>query len=125
LDIDIAPTVLDLAGILPPENMQGKSVLPLITSRSVPGREEWFYEYFEWPNPEKVAPHQGIRTKTHKMIAYTQGDQEHELYDLKNDPMETQNLWGRPEHAAVQRELLARMTELSAKIPSRSGADVG
>ena len=123
LDVDIAPTLLDLAGIQPPGTMQGRSVLsPDHATRS---RKEWFYEYFEWPNPEGVAPHQGIRTETHKLIAYTQGEKEHELYDLKNDPKETQNLWGRPEHADVQRDLLARMAELSAKIPSRSGADVG
>jgi arylsulfatase A-like enzyme len=125
LDIDIAPTVLDLAGISPPEAMQGKSILPLLKDRSASARKEWFYEYFEWPNPEKVAPHKGIRTETHKLIVYTQNDQEHELYDLKADPMETQNLWGRPESSTVQQDLLDRMTELSAKIPIRSGAGVG
>ena len=125
LDIDIAPTLLELAGVHVPQAMQGKSVLPLLSDRSAAGREEWFYEYFEWPNPEKVAPHHGIRTETHKLIAYTLDTREHELYDLKTDPMETQNLWDRPEHAEVQRDLLARMAELSAKIPVRSGPDVG
>src|SRR6202000_2797430 len=91
LDIDIAPTVLDLAGITPPEAMQGKSLLPALKDRSAGARKEWFYEYFEGPNPEKVAPHKGIRTETHKLIVYTQNDQEHEFYDLKADPMETQN----------------------------------
>ena len=124
LDIDIAPTFLDLAGIQPPAIMQGKSVLSPVSDRATQSKE-WFYEYFEWPNPEGVAPNQGIRTETHKLIAYTQGEKEHELYDLKNDPKETQNLWGRPEHADVQRDLLARMAELSAKIPTRSGPDVG
>ncbi len=125
IDVDIAPTLLDLAGVRPPEAMQGKSVLPLLADRAARGREEWFYEYFEWPNPEGVAPSQGIRTETHKLIAYTDGSNEHELYDLKNDPKETQNLWGHPEHAAVQRDLLARMAELSSKIPTRSGPGVG
>ena len=124
LDIDIAPTLLDLAGVPAPATMQGTSVLPLLHDAKG-GRKEWFYEYFEWPNPEGVAPHQGIRTETHKLIAYTQGEKEHEMYDLRTDPKETQNLWGRPEHAAVQRELLERMDALSAKIPTRSGPDVG
>jgi len=124
LDIDIAPTLLDLAGLQVPSTMQGKSVLPLLHGGEQ-GRKEWFYEYFEWPNPEKVALHHGIRTETHKLIAYTQGEKEHELYDLKNDPKETQNLWGRPEHAAVQQDLLARMNALSAKIPALTGPGVG
>lgn len=125
LDIDIAPTLLDLAGVPAPKTMQGQSVLPLTKGGPEKGREEWFYEYFEWPNPEKVAPHRGIRTKTHKLIEYTQGEKEHELYDLKNDPQEIQNLWNRPQHAAIQKALLARMEELSSQIPTRSGADVG
>lgn len=125
LDIDIAPTLLDLAGVPVPEGMQGKSVLPLIRSKEEKGREEWFYEYFEWPNPEGVAPHKGIRTLTHKLIVYTQNENERELYDIKNDPMETRNLWGQQEYAAVQQQLLARMEALAAKIPVRSGPDVG
>lgn len=124
LDIDIAPTLLDLAGVQAPSTMQGKSVLPMLHGKEQ-GRKEWFYEYFEWPNPEKVAPHQGIRTETHKLIAYTQGEKEHELYDLRSDPKETENLWGRPEHAAIQEDLLARMDALSAKIPARTGPEVG
>jgi arylsulfatase A-like enzyme len=125
LDVDIAPTLLDLAGVPAPQAMQGKSVLPLLRSKEEKCREEWFYEYFEWPNPEGVAPHKGIRTLTHKLIVYTRNESERELYDLTNDPQETRNLWGQPEHAAVQRELLARMAALEAKIPVRSGADVG
>lgn len=124
LDVDIAPTMLDLAGVRVPEAMQGTSVLSLLENRAAKGREEWFYEYFEWPNPEKVAPHRGIRTRTHKLIAYTQEPKEHELYDLRNDPLETQNLWGRAEYAEIQKDLLARLAELSAKIPIRTGADV-
>lgn len=125
LDIDMAPTLLDLADVPAPATMQGKSVLPLVKHGAEKGRTEWFYEYFEWPNPEGVAPNRGIRTETHKLIEYTLGDKEHELYDLKNDPKETQNLWARPEHAATQRDLLARMAELSASIPSKTGNDVG
>jgi arylsulfatase A-like enzyme len=125
LDIDIAPTLLDLAGVPAPKEMQGKSLLPLIADKTKKLREEWFYEYFEWPNPEGVVPHQGIRTETHKLIEYTQGPAEYELYDLKNDPLERQNLWGRPEAAQIQQDLLARMRKLAATIPSRTGKDVG
>ena len=114
LDVDIAPTLLELAGIQPLKAMQGKSVLSPVSDHATESRKEWFYEYFEWPNPEGVAPHQGIRTETHKLIAYTQGEKEYELYDLKSDPGETQNLCDCPDLAGVQQNLLARTAELSA-----------
>ena len=60
-----------------------------------------------------------------KLIAYTQSDKEHDLYNLKNDPQETQNLWSRPEHGIVQQDLLAHMNALSIKNPARAGSEVG
>jgi arylsulfatase A-like enzyme len=119
LDTDLAPTFLDLAGLPIPAHMQGKSVLPLAKAADPSFRKEWYYEYFEWPNPEAVRPCRGIRTERYKLIHYMMEPQEYEIYDLQSDPGETQNLYGRPEHAALQKHLLERLEALRAKIPVR------
>jgi arylsulfatase A-like enzyme len=122
LDTDLAPTFLDLAGVQIPEHMQGKSVIPLAKAADPSFRKEWYYEYFEWPNPEAVRPHRGIRTEQHKLIHYVMEPQEFELYDLANDPGEMQNLYGQPQYHAVQQELWKRLQKLQAEIPKRKAA---
>jgi arylsulfatase A-like enzyme len=119
LDIDLAPTFLNLAGVPAPLLMQGKSVLPLAKAPDPSFRKEWYYEYFEWPNPEGVRPHRGIRTEQYKLIHYVMEPQEFELYDLARDPGETQNLYGQPQYLALQQRLLGRIDELKGQIPER------
>jgi arylsulfatase A-like enzyme len=119
LDTDIAPTLLDLAGVPIPNHMQGKSILPLAKKADPEFRKEWYYEYYEWPNPEKVAPHRGIRTEQYKLIQYVLDPSEGELYDLRADPNEHNNLYGKAEHAALQARLTERLNLLRAKIPER------
>ena len=119
LDIDMAPTFLDLAGLPIPSHMQGKSVLPLARAADPAFRDEWYYEYYEWPNPENVRPHRGIRTDQFKLIHYVMEPQEFEMYDLKNDPNETQNLYGNSRYADQQQKLWVRLQELQSQIPER------
>lgn len=119
LDVDLAPTILDLAGVEIPKSMQGKSVLRAVGSHPEPWREEWLYDYYEYPGAEMVKPHRGIRTRTHKLIHYYNDPQEFELYDLANDPGETHNLYGDPAHAVIQAELIAGLTRLLNKTPVR------
>lgn len=119
LDIDLAPTFLDLAGVPVPAHMQGKSLLPLARAADPEFRKEWYYEYYEWPNPEKVPPCRGIRTERYKLIHYLLEPQEFELYDLESDPKEKHNLYGKPEMAAIQQRLFARLEELRSAVPER------
>jgi len=119
LDIDLAPTFLDLAGVPIPAHMQGKSLLSLAKAPDPSFRPEWYYEYFEWPNPEAVRPCRGIRTDRYKLIHYILDPQEFELYDLQADPMETKNLYGVPQHATLQQHLVARLEALRSSIPER------
>lgn len=119
LDVDLAPTFLDLAGLPIPAHMQGKSLLPLAHAADPAFRPEWYYEYFEWPNPETVRPHRGIRTERYKLIHYVLPPEEFELYDLQADPGETHNLYGLPQHAALQQHLHERLEALRASVPER------
>ncbi len=119
LDIDVAPTILDLAGLPVPPQLEGKSLLRLANSADPEFRKEWYYQYYEWPNPEGVRPHRGIRTNEYKLIHYLLEPQEFELYDLKNDPGETRNLYGDPLYASQQQWLWKRMLELQSQVPER------
>ncbi len=89
LNVDIAPTILDLAGLDVPAVMQGASLVPLLAGRKPKWRTDFFYEH---PFPhETIAKTIALRTQRYKYALYTDYGYE-ELYDLKNDPLETNNL---------------------------------
>jgi len=85
LNIDIAPTVLELAGLTVPDWMHGKSAVQLLKSDESGWRKDWLYEYFEYPGAHSVRKHRGVRTEKHKYIHYFEEPQEFELYDLEKD----------------------------------------
>jgi len=91
-NIDVGPTVLEVAGLATPERMDGQSFLKLLEGKKIPWREEAFYEYY-W---ERNFPHtptvHGVRTKRYKYIHYHGIWDLDELYDLQNDPDEKHNL---------------------------------
>lgn len=105
LNIDLAPTILSLAGVSAPP-MQGRDLGPLIEGQAVPWRTEWFYEHlFEhtW-----IPRTEGIRTTEWKYTRYLDTKPLfEELFDLRADPLEERNLMregGRPDQAARLRE---------------------
>lgn len=112
LEMDIAPTLLELAGVEVPANMQGHSLVKLAQGQEKNWRKDWLYEYYEYPASQKVRPHRGVRTERYKFIHYYLEPEEFELYDLQTDPGEKQNLYGRPEWAELTRTLKARLLEL-------------
>jgi arylsulfatase A-like enzyme len=113
LNIDAPVTLLDLAGLRPPETMQGRSFLPLATGRSLPDwRKDWLYEYYEYPGFENVRPHRGVRTERYKYIHFFTEPQEYELYDLETDPNEDHNLYGQSGYEALTARLRTRLEEL-------------
>jgi arylsulfatase A-like enzyme len=106
LNIDLAPTFLDLAGAPIPPEMQGRSWKPLFKGKVPDWRTSFLAEYFlenRFPGtPTLVA----VRTENAKLIKYPGREEWTELFDLAADPYETKNLVGNPE----SKTLLERMT---------------
>ena len=93
LNIDLAPTLLDIAGLQIPKTMQGQSFLPFLKSPGTPGRKSWVYELFkDFPFGGRVPPHKALRTRQYKYIDWDLC-RDPELYDLLADPRELKNLF--------------------------------
>ena len=97
-NIDVAPTILEAAGIEKPDQMQGRSILPLLQLQEVKWRDKIFYEYYwEYDFPQTPTIH-GVRTDRYKLIRYHGVWDTNEFYDLWEDPNEMNNLIASPEH---------------------------
>ena len=113
LNVDAPVTLLEIAGLKAPDTMQGRSFLPLAEGRGqADWRTDWLYEYYEYPGYENVKPHRGVRTERYKYIHYFTEPQEYELYDLKRDPNEDRNLYGKAGYEALTATLRDRLEAL-------------
>jgi arylsulfatase A-like enzyme len=136
LNIDLAPTFLDLAGVAVPKEMHGKSWKPLLAMEVLkePFRASFFYEYFREPGPKKDAAPTvggyntptmtGVRTPTHKLLKYRDHPEWTELFDLAADPYETKNLFNDPKHAAVREKMEKEYDRLAKELGYAVPADV-
>ena len=107
LNIDIGPTLLDVAGVKPPPSMHGRSLLPMLTSANAPGRTEFLYEY-EWERDFPQTPTiYGLRTERYSLMQYYGIWDLDELYDNQKDPHQMNNLVGRYKMLPHQRARLA------------------
>lgn len=114
LNLDVAPTLLDLAGIKVPADMQGESLKPLLQGKKVKTwRNEIYYHYYE--KSFNLTAHYGIRTRRYKLIHFYDPVDAWELYDLKKDPRETTNIYGDPSYQNEIAELKQRLKELQKK----------
>jgi arylsulfatase A-like enzyme len=112
LNIDLAPTLMELAGVPVPAWMQGRSFLPLLEEKQTAWREAFLYEYYEYPAEHCAPKNRGIRTERWKLIHFWEQPEEWELYDLRNDPDEMKNLFGQRGQDARVRDLRSRMDVL-------------
>jgi arylsulfatase A-like enzyme len=115
LNVDVAPTLLEIAGLPIPASMQGRSFLPFLEDREETWRDAFYYEFLEYPDYDHCArKHRGIRTSKWKLIEYWEQPVERELYDLEHDPDEMKNLAAAK--PAMVRELAQRMEQLRREL---------
>lgn len=120
LNLDLAQSLLDLAGLPASKQMQGRSWRPLLTGRPVDARQSWFYEYFaEKQKNSRVPDITAVRTADAKLIKYAGQAEWTELFDLKADPFETRNLYGDPARAALRANLEAEYDRLAKALDYR------
>ena len=112
-NVDLAPTLLGMCGVTPPEKMQGKQYFNTIVGKEAkPLRDAVYYHYYEFPLWHHVEPHYGLRTDRYKMAHFYYNIDVWELYDLEKDPYEMNNIYDNPDYAGIQEELHARLKEL-------------
>jgi len=123
LNLDFAPTLLDLAGVPAASEMQGRSFAPILKGeRPNDWRHSIYYRFYE--DAYGVGPHLGVRTDRYKLIHYLYGDGGWELYDLKSDPREMENICARPELAEVVARLKGEMQRLRQQYNDEADSSV-
>ncbi len=115
-NLDFAQTFLEAAGITPPDDMQGESLMPLLKGED----EKWtrdavYYHYYEYPSVHMVKKHYGAVTKEYKLVHFYDDIDEWELYDLKNDPMEMNNVFHDPAYVAIRKDMEDKLAALREK----------
>ena len=132
-NIDFAETFLDLAGVTPPDDMQGVSLVPLLMGKTPQNwRKSLYYRYYEFPGYHSVRKHEGVAEKRFKLIRFyglnyqakdpKSGKRIHlpptdewEFYDLQKDPHEMKNEISNPEYASVVKRMKKELQQLRAQ----------
>ncbi|WP_418502334.1 sulfatase [Flagellimonas sp.] len=105
-NLDFAETFLDIAQTEIPRDMQGKSLVPILEGKTPKDwRNAHYYHYYEHPSEHDVRRHYGITTDRYKLIHFYYDLDVWELYDLKKDPNEMNNIYGDPAYADIQEKL--------------------
>jgi N-acetylglucosamine-6-sulfatase len=111
-NVDIAPTILEAAGLKAPANMDGKSFISLAEGKPISWRDFLLYEYYwEWPFPQTPTMF-ALRGEQYKYIHYYGLWDINELYDIKADPLESRNLINSPDHQQIVSRLRTQLFEI-------------
>jgi len=114
-NLDYAPTFLDYANVKIPEDMQGESFRKIVSNETEEWRDAIYYTYYEYPSVHMVKRHYGIRTDRYKLIHFYYDIDEWELFDLKNDPNEMNNIYDDPKYSKVKEQMHKKLSELRVK----------
>jgi arylsulfatase A-like enzyme len=112
-NLDFAQTFLEVAEVNQPEDMQGKSMVPVLTN----SMENWdrdavYYHYYEHPSEHNVNRHYAVVTKEYKLIHYYFDLDYWELIDRKKDPLEQHNYYDDPAYVTIKEELHQKLNQL-------------
>ena len=114
LNIDIAPTLLEIGGAPAPKEIHGRSLVPLLRGEKIPWRDSFLIEYFSdkvFPRVSKMG-YQAVRNERWKYIHYIDLNGMDELYDLKADPYEMNNLAAGSQTGETEAEMQAKLQQL-------------
>jgi N-acetylglucosamine-6-sulfatase len=119
-NIDVAPTIMEAMGLKTPPHMDGQSFLPLtlpsVKGKSIPWRDYFLYVYYWEQNYPQTPTHFSLRGDKYKYTTYYGVWDSDELFDIKKDPMEQNNLIHKPEFQKaknkMQNQLYTMMDEM-------------
>jgi arylsulfatase A-like enzyme len=116
LNIDFAPTFLEMAEAPIPKDIQGQSLMSLLRGRKpFTWRRSFYYRYYHDPGNHNTRAHYGVRTETHKLIYFWKKNQ-WECYDLLRDPFELNNRYNDPAYAPIVQQLKRELYRLKKQV---------
>ena len=116
LNVDFAPTLMEFAGLPIPSDIQGHSFTALLRGEKPKDwRTAMYYRYYHYPQDHRVQPHYGIRTERYKLIYFNKIDQ-WELFDLRKDPRELNNVYADKAYAETVKQLKDALYRLKKEV---------
>lgn len=119
MNIDLAPTILDYAGIEIPNDIQGLSLKEVLDNEGqIPTnwRDAVYYHYYEYPSWHSVKRHYGVRTDKYKLIHFYNDVDQWELYDLEKDPNEMNNVYEFPDYKDIKENMHKRLQKIQDEV---------
>ena len=114
LNVDLARTIADVAGVEAP-GAQGASLVPLLEGEGMPWRSDFLVEHLDGGSDLSPPSYCAVRTNRHLYALYETGEEE--LYDLQEDPFQLQSLAGDPGAGAIRDQLRRRLEVLCDNPP--------
>ena len=114
-NLDFAQTLLDVAEVKAPDDMQGESLVPLFKGETEGFRDAVYYHYYEYPAIHMVKRHYAIVTEEYKLVHFYYDVDEWELYDRKKDKNEMNNVYDDPAYAEIVKELTLKLADMRVK----------
>lgn len=118
VNADIAPTLLELAAVKKPKDMQGESFVHVLKNNKAEHRKDLFYHYFE-NGEHAVSPHFGVRDDRYKLIRYYKRVENWELFDLEKDPQELHNVYSDPAYRSIVNMMKKKLVKQMRKFDDK------